>query len=324
MRKIPAVVAALGLAALALAGCSASGSASGSASCPRPSVSASPTLDGVTVAGDTDAAPVVTLPTPFHLDATASEDVVAGDGTAITDSEQLVVLDISLSSGATGKKLIATPYDGDLSRVFPLSRWVETFPGFADALHCATVGSRVVVGLAPGDIQEQTMASLGLKDGDSAIAVVDVRKAFLTKADGANQYNDALGMPTVVRAPDGRPGIIVPDATPPSDLVVQTIKKGDGPEVTGDVPVRIAYTGVTWENRKVFDTTWGSEPPSTTLTTLVPGLAEGLKGQTVGSQVLVVVPPDQGYGATQKGSVPANSTLVYVVDILGLDQAPAN
>lgn len=322
MRKIPAVVAVLGVAALALAGCSASGAASGAASCPRPSTSAAPSLDGVKVAGPQNAAPDVTVPTPFHVSATASEDLVTGTGTAISAPDQLVVLDISLSSGATGKKLIATPYDGDLSRVFPLSRWVQTFPGFADALHCATEGSRVVVALAPGDIQAQTATSLGLAPGDTAIAVVDVRKAYLTKADGADQYNDALGMPTVVRAPDGRPGIIVPTATPPSSLVVQTIKKGDGAAVTGDVPVRIAYTGVTWADHTVFDTTWGTEPPSTMLNTLVPGLAAGLKGQSVGSQVLVVVPPDQGYGSTQKGSVPAGSTLVYVVDILGLDQAP--
>ncbi|KAA9110619.1 FKBP-type peptidyl-prolyl cis-trans isomerase [Microbacterium rhizomatis] len=323
MRKIPAVVAALGLAALALAGCSSSGL--GAASCPRPSATASPALDGVTVSGTPDAAPDVSINTPFHVDTTAVEDVVTGTGTAIVDDEQLVVLDITVFSGVTGEKLISTPYDGDLSRVFPVSEWVKSFPSFADALHCATEGSRIVVGLAPGDIEPQIMTStLALNESDSAVAVIDVRKAFLTKADGADQYNDALGMPTVVRAPDGRPGIIVPDATPPSDLVVQTIKKGDGAEVTGDVPVRIAYTGVTWAGRKVFDTTWGGEPPSVTLSTLVPGLAEGLKGQTVGSQVLVVVPPDQGYGSTQKGSVPPGSTLVYVVDILGLDQAPAN
>lgn len=324
MRKIPALVAALGLVAVTLVGCSATGSSSADGSCPRPASSSSPELNAaVSVSGEADAAPEVEISAPFHVGTTVFEDVSTGDGTAITGDEQLVVLDITLSSGATGEKVVATPYDGDLSRVFALSRWVQTFPGFADALHCATEGSRVVVGLAPGDIEAQTAANLGLAEDDSAVAVVDVRKVYLTKADGADQYNDARNMPTVVRAPDGRPGIIVPDATPPSDLVVQTIKKGDGPEVTGDVPVRIAYTGVTWADGKVFDTTWDGEPPSTTLDSLVPGLAEGLTGQTVGSQVLVVVPPDQGYGDTQQGGVAAGSTLVYVVDILGLDQ-PAN
>lgn len=280
-------------------------------------------MDLITVKGAADEAPEVTVRAPFHTKTTESSDVEEGDGIAITDGEQLVVLDVTLVNGASGKTLVQTPYDGDLSRVFPLSRWVQTFPGFADALECATEGSRVAIALAPGDVEAQNAANLGLEEGDSAVAVVDLRKVYLPKAEGADQYNDALGMPTVVRAPDGRPGIIVPDATPPTDLVVQTLQKGDGPVVTGDDPVRVHYTGVTWADRKVFDTTWGAEPQSVVLDSMIPGFAEALKGATVGSQVLVVIPPDQGYGDQQQGSIPGDSTLVFVVDILGIDAAPS-
>ena len=48
-----------------------------------------------------------------------------------------------------------------------------------------------------------------------------------------------------------------------------------------------------------------------------------MTGQTIGSQVLLVIPPDQGYGSTDqtdsttgKVTIPANSTLYFVVDIL--------
>ncbi len=181
----------------------------------------------------------------------------------------------------------------------------------------------MVVALPPGEVEAQNAANLGLKEDDSAVAVVDVRKVYLPKAEGANQYNDALGMPTVVRAPDGRPGIIVPAATPPSDLVVQTLKKGDGPAVAAGDTVRVHYTGVTWDGREVFDTTWDSEPRSLALGSIVPGLAEALEGATVGSQLLVVIPPELGYGDQQQGGIAANSTLVFVVDILGIDAAPA-
>jgi peptidylprolyl isomerase len=57
---------------------------------------------------------------------------------------------------------------------------------------------------------------------------------------------------------------------------------------------------------------------------MIPGFAEALDGKTVGSQVLVVIPPDQGYGDQAQGPIPADSTLVFVVDILGIDQAPAS
>ena len=40
-------------------------------------------------------------------------------------------------------------------------------------------------------------------------------------------------------------------------------------------------------------------------------------GQTVGSQVLVVIPPKDGYGAKASGQIPASSTLVFVIDVLG-------
>lgn len=280
-------------------------------------------MDLVTVDGGTEDAPRVTVRVPFHASTTAFEDIERGDGAAVTDREQLVVLDVTLVNGTTGKTLVQTPYDGDLSRVFPMSNWVQTFPGFADALQCATEGSRVVIALPPGEVEAQNAANLGLKENDSAVAVVDLRKVYLPKAEGANQYNDALGMPTVVRAPDGRPGIIVPAATPPSDLVVQTLKKGDGPAVAAGDTVRAHYTGVTWDGREVFDTTWNSEPRSLALGSIVPGLAEALEGATVGSQLLVVIPPELGYGDQQQGGIAANSTLVFVVDILGIDAAPA-
>jgi len=37
---------------------------------------------------------------------------------------------------------------------------------------------------------------------------------------------------------------------------------------------------------------------------------------------MVVIPPEFGYGDTAQASIPANSTLVFVIDILGLDEVP--
>ncbi len=178
-----------------------------------------------------------------------------------------------------------------------------------------------MVAVPPGGIESATASSLEMADDESAVAVIDIRKVFLPKADGADQYNVGHGLPSVVRAPDGRPGIIVPDAAAPTDLVIETLKKGSGPVVTGDEPVRVHYTGLTWADRTVFETTWDGEPKSIDLDTMLPGFSEALIGQTVGSQVLVVIPPDQAYGDQPQGPIPADSTLVFVVDILGLDQA---
>lgn len=47
------------------------------------------------------------------------------------------------------------------------------------------------------------------------------------------------------------------------------------------------------------------------------GFKKALEGQKVGSQVLAVIPPAEGYGAQAQSGIPANSTLVFVIDILG-------
>ena len=320
MRKISASLAVLGLAALGLAGCSLPGADA----CPRPQASPPEVMEQITVTGPTDDAPEVELYTPFRVTSAAYEDLVVGEGTPITSDTQLVVMDVSITSGESGEGLVETSYDGDLSAVSTVARWNEVVPGFTEALQCATEGSRIVVALPPGGLDEATTSGLEMAEDESAVAVVDIRKVYLPKADGADQFIVGSGAPTVVRAPDGRPGIIVPDAAPPSELVVQTLKKGDGPVVTGEEPVRVHYTGLTWEDRTVFETTWDGEPQSVDLETMIPGFAEALDGQTVGSQVLVVIPPDQGYGDQAQGPIPADSTLVFVVDILGLDQAPAS
>ncbi|GAA1950215.1 FKBP-type peptidyl-prolyl cis-trans isomerase [Microbacterium deminutum] len=318
MRKIPAALAVLTLAVVSLTGCSMPG-ASG---CTRPAVPDQDVMDLIKVSGSTDAAPQVDVRTPFHTTDVSFQDVETGDGTPITSDKQLVVVDISVVSGKTGEVVAKTGYSGDLTSVRPVSALSGLFPKMGDALHCATEGSRVVLAVPPGGVEAQTAASIGLAGDESAVAVIDLRKVYLPKADGSNVYNTGQGLPTVVRAPDGRPGIIVPDGAPPTKLAVQTLKKGDGEVVTGDVPVRVHYTGVLWDAKTVFDTTWDGEPKSITLDSVVPGLATALKGATVGSQIMVVVPPDKGYGDQAQGSIPAGSTLVFVVDILGLD-APA-
>lgn len=318
MRKIPAALAVVGLAVVGLTGCSVSSASD----CTRSSANAD-ALDGVSVSGAVETIPTVDVYTPFQVTDTAYEDVVVGEGTEVVTDAQLVVIDVALFSGETGETLVTTPYDGDLSRAYTLDRWTQQFPAFEDALMCATEGSRVAIALAPGDIDEASLESVGVAEGESAVAVVDVRKVYLSKADGANQFNSSRGLPTVVRAPDGRPGIIIPDGAAPDELVIQTIKKGDGEVVTGDQPVRVHYTGLTWADREVFDTSWDTEPASMTLDAVVPGFAAALEGQTVGSQVMVVVPPEQGYGDQAQGAIPAGSTLVFVIDILGLDPVPA-
>jgi peptidylprolyl isomerase len=45
-----------------------------------------------------------------------------------------------------------------------------------------------------------------------------------------------------------------------------------------------------------------------------------LEGATVGSQVIASMPPKDGYGENAQGAIPANSTLIFVIDVLGINK----
>ncbi len=91
----------------------------------------------------------------------------------------------------------------------------------------------------------------------------------------------------------------------------------------GDTVI-VQYTGVLYDGGTVFDSSWDKGAPTQFATTaVVPGFKKALEGQTVGSQVLAVIPPADGYGDQAQGSIPAGATLVFVVDILGVQHAPA-
>ncbi len=309
MRKLPAVLAVLGLAAVTLVGCSSSPSSS----C-TPVADSNPAVTGlITVKGDPGTKPTVTMHTPLHTTSTAYRTVDEGNGDpGITTSDQMLVLDAAFYDGTTGKPIASTGYTNDLTQVFQLSTITKQFPGLRTPLQCASAGSRVVAALPPSGLAQGVAESFGITPEDSVVAVVDVRKVYLAAADGTNVYNQGWGMPAVVRAPDGRPGVVVPDGGQPTDLTIETLKRGDGAVVKADSQVRVHRLVVNWSDKSVASNTWDTAPTSLPVGAQAKGIRAALEGQTVGSQVMAIVPPKEG-PAGQSG------TQIYVFDILGID-----
>lgn len=250
----------------------------------------------VQVTGDLGAASV-SLDAPVRTAKVAYADLIRGDGEPITSPEQFAILNRTLVSGATGDVIHAA-----ISFWSPETASAE-FAGIDEALACATVGSRVVVALPLSALPEGAAAQLGLRGNDSLLAIYDVRAAMLPHAEGSAVFSGARGLPTVVRAADGRPGIIVPDSAAPKKAVTQTLIKGSG-EVVGDRAPVILSTSVDWKTQDVVDSSWGGA------VTGVDGLPEeaqdAVKKATVGSQLMLVVPDEAG------------DATVYVIDVLGI------
>ena len=130
------------------------------------------------------------------------------------------------------------------------------------------------------------------------------------------------GCPTV-KVETGKPATItIPKgAKPPTKTVGQLLIEGAGAKVQAGQTIRVTYTGALWKDGSIFDSSANS--PEKYFETVI-GKQQVIKawdaqlvGKTVGSRVLMVVPPADGYGAA--GSPPKISgtdTLVFVVDIL--------
>ena len=97
--------------------------------------------------------------------------------------------------------------------------------------------------------------------------------------------------------------------------------EGSGSVIEIGDDVTVHYTGWTWDGEQ-FDSSWDRQAPanfSVSPDGLIEGFVQALEGVKVGSQVIAVIPPDLGYGDVDQGSIPAGSTLIFVIDVLGKD-----
>ena len=115
---------------------------------------------------------------------------------------------------------------------------------------------------------------------------------------------------------DGKPSIDMNGYKGSDSLISQDLIKGKGAVVKDTQSVVAHYTGWLLDGTQ-FDSSWDRGQSSAfSLDSVIKGWKQGLAGHTVGSQVLLVVPPSLGYGNKDQEKIPANSTLVFVVDIL--------
>jgi peptidylprolyl isomerase len=118
-----------------------------------------------------------------------------------------------------------------------------------------------------------------------------------------------------------KPTVAIPKGPPPSKLVVKDLVKGTGPAATAGSTVNVQYVGELYKGGKQFDASWNDgsgQPVSLPLTGVIKGWQQGIPGMKIGGRRELIIPPSLGYGATAQSKIPANSTLVFVIDLHGL------
>lgn len=313
VRKLPAIIAAAGLL-VSLSACAAAPS-------PLASCDSSGNAALVTADGSFGKDPATTFPTPLVAKKAEVSILTEGDGEKVT-RDGGVTATASIYDGATGAAL--TTQQGALVAV-TLRSFVNGQLPFTSALACASEGSRVVTTGTASQLFGPD--ALGL-DPDAAVVVVsDIQDAFPGQANGTDQVAQN-GFPAVVFTPNGQPGFTFPDGDAPTKLAIAALKQGSGATVEDGDSVIANLTGIVWGGTATFSSSFTNQAPATITATaltadgngVVSGLAKALVGQQVGSRVIVVVPPSDGYPAAQvPAGVTDGDTLVFVVDILAID-----
>ena len=172
--------------------------------------------------------------------------------------------------------------------------------------------SRTVVKLLPAALG--VALALAACGSSKAPGVVTAPSAGLTQEAVA-------ATPKPPPALSNKPVVQVPSGPAPNHLVVQDLIKGTGQAASPGAMVTVNYVGVLYKTGKEFDSSWKRNQPFTTaLSTgsVIPGWVQGISGMKVGGRRELVIPPSLAYGKASQPGIPANSTLVFVVDLLSV------
>jgi peptidylprolyl isomerase len=295
----------------------ASPSPSDTASSKTPDPSSPSTGALPTVQGGFGKKPTVTVPSQEPPSELVVKTLSQGKGDPVGDGETVVVdyLGLRWADGAT--------FDSSFDSA-PLNFVVGAggiIPGFEQGLVGQQVGSRVLVVIPPDLGYGDNPPGEPIQAGDTLVFVVDILGSFsgTDSARGIPIPTEDDGYPAVTVLPK-KPEIVVPPGNAPPKLISIPVVTGDGPKVKAGDSVVVQYVGVLWRNGKQFDSSWDRGAPFVTQIgagAVIKGWDQGLVGQTVGSRVLLVVPPKLGYGNQGSGQIKAGDDLVFAIDILG-------
>ena len=318
MRRIAAaLLVPITASVVALAGCGSSGPAAS-------------TNSGVSVSGPFNNAPNVTIPAHNPTAKLVISTPIKGSG-AVLQPKNAALANVALYkwSGTTHKLLDSTYTTGP--QMIPAQMGL---PGLATAMKGARMGSRIVAVLPPKyGYGTSGQPQLGVTGSDTLVWVIDLLQQFSASqsATGTSVSSGGGSLPSVSAKSGQAPVVTVPKKSPPAKLSVTTLIKGSGPTLQKGDTVIAQYVGVNWRTGKVFSATWpsASQPSGLPFSfqlggQVIPGWNSGLPNVTVGSRVMLVIPPALGYGpqgGQASAGIKKDDSLVFVIDILGKQTA---
>jgi peptidylprolyl isomerase len=277
-------------------------------------------LHGITISGDVGSAPEVKWDGKLEAGKTETTVVTKGDGDEVKDGDQ-VSANIWIGNGYSQEKAYSTYDEGGKPEQFTASK--DLSPVFQDAILGHTVGSRVAVTTTGKEaFGESGNSQMGIAPDDSVLMIVDIMDivVVLDGPQGADQKAPAWA-PSLVTDGDKVTGLdFTGTPKPDGKLRSAALVKGDGDVVKTGQTITVNYLGQVYKAAKPFDESYSREPASFGIGVgqVVSGWDKTLVGATVGSRMILAIPPAEGYGTAgnPQAGIKGTDTLYFVVDIL--------
>lgn len=162
----------------------------------------------------------------------------------------------------------------------------------------------------------------GEKTSLSTEEALEVRKAFMQQLQSKRvaeqkveaEKNQSEGTAFLAKN-KSKPGV----KTTASGLQYQVIKQGSGPKPKPTDTVKVNYEGTKIDGTE-FDSSYKRGQPATfPLNGVIKGWSEGLELMPVGSKYKFFIPADLAYGENAPGPIGPNATLIFEVELLGIE-----
>ncbi len=159
---------------------------------------------------------------------------------------------------------------------------------------------------------------LAMSDEDAAA----IRQEYVEKRQAAQQAEvSAAGAGNLVEGQKflaenkGKDGVQITE----SGLQYKVLTMGDGAKPAATDTVKVHYAGKLLDGTE-FDSSYArNEPISFALNRVIPGWTEGVQLMPIGSKFIFYIAPELGYGEAGGGPIPPNSTLIFEVELLDIE-----
>lgn len=154
-------------------------------------------------------------------------------------------------------------------------------------------------------VAAMALTGCGPKEDPAAVAAVAAAEAAQVAAERTEHFGAAAADPGIVWRPSG--------------LGIRTITEGTGASPKLLDHVRVIYVGRLKDGTVFDDSRVKGKPADFPVNHLMGGFAAALPSMKVGGKSVFYIPPSLGYGSRKAGDIPANSGLIFEVELLAIN-----